>query len=375
MKKTSKIYIAGHRGLVGSAFVRRLEAEGYTNLVTQTHAELDLLRQDRVEAFFKAEKPDYVILAAARVGGIWGNNTYPAQFIYENIAIQTNIIHASYVNDVNKLLFLGSSCIYPKHCPQPIKEEYLLSDYLESTNEPYAVAKIAGIKMCQAYNRQYNTCFISAMPNNLYGPNDNFDLETSHVLPALIRRFHLAKLAAAGNWQAIQIDETARGPLPNDIKRAIGIDPSTDQPLDRSADQPSIILWGTGTPRREFLHVDDLADAGVFLMNHYDDSEIINIGWGRDQSILELAEMVSDVVGYKADINWDASKPNGTPQKLLDVSRLTKLGWQPKISLKDGIREVYQWYQSGFCCLQPQTSNAEGSSYFNDLFIFLWTSR
>jgi len=347
MKKTSKIYIAGHRGLVGSAFVRRLEAEGYTNLVTRAHAELDLLRQDRVEAFFKDEKPEYVILAAAKVGGIWGNNTYPAQFIYENIAIQTNVIHASYANDVDKLLFLGSSCIYPKHCPQPIKEEYLLSDYLESTNEPYAIAKIAGIKMCQAYNRQYNTCFISAMPNNLYGPNDNFDLETSHVFPALIRKFHLAKLAAEGNWQAIQKDETTRGALPNEIKRAIGLDPLSGKPLDRSANQPSVILWGTGTPRREFLHVDDLADAGVFLMNHYDDSDIINIGWGRDQSILELVEMVSDVVGYQGDISWDASKPDGTPQKLLDVSRLTKLGWQPKIALKDGIREVYRWYQSG----------------------------
>jgi len=347
MKKTSKIYIAGHRGLVGSAFVRRLEAEGYTNLVTRPHAELDLLRQDRVEAFFKDEKPEYVILAAAKVGGIWGNNTYPAQFIYENIAIQTNVIHASYANDVDKLLFLGSSCIYPKHCPQPIKEEYLLSDYLESTNEPYAIAKIAGIKMCQAYNRQYNTCFISAMPNNLYGPNDNFDLETSHVFPALIRKFHLAKLAAEGNWQAIQKDATTRGALPNEIKRAIGLDPLSGKPLDRSANQPSVILWGTGTPRREFLHVDDLADAGVFLMNHYDDSDIINIGWGRDQSILELVEMVSDVVGYQGDISWDASKPDGTPQKLLDVSRLTKLGWQPKIALKDGIREVYRWYQSG----------------------------
>jgi len=344
MKKISKIYIAGHRGLVGSAFVRRLAAEGCTNLVTRTHAELDLLRQDRVEAFFKAEKPDYVILAAARVGGIWGNNTYPAQFIYENIAIQTNIIHASYVNDVNKLLFLGSSCIYPKHCSQPIKEEYLLSDYLESTNEPYAVAKIAGLKMCQAYNRQYNTRYISVMPNNLYGPNDNFDLETSHVLPALIRKFHLAKLAAAGNWQAIQKDEAARGPIPDDIKSAIGIDPSTGKPLDHSTNQPSVILWGTGSPRREFLHVDDLADAGVFLMNHYDDSEIINIGWGRDQSILELAQMVSDVVGYQGNIKWDPAKPDGTPQKLLDVSRLAKLGWKPKITLKDGIRAVYDWY-------------------------------
>ena len=212
MKKTSKIYVAGHRGLVGSAFVRKLEAEGYKNIITRTHAELDLLRQNRVEAFFKKEKPDYVFLAAAKVGGIWGNNIYPAQFIYENLAIQSNIIHASYQNKVKKLLFPGSSCIYPKHCPQPIKEEYLLSDYLESTNEPYAVAKIAGIKMCQAYNRQYKTRYISVMPNNLYGPNDNFDLETSHVLPALIRKFHLAKLAAAGDWKAILKDEATRGP-------------------------------------------------------------------------------------------------------------------------------------------------------------------
>ena len=272
--------------------------------------------------------------------------TYPAQFIYENIVIQTNVIHASYVNNVDKLLFLGSSCIYPKHCPQPIKEEYLLSDYLESTNEPYAVAKIAGIKMCQSYNRQYHTHYISLMPNNLYGPNDNFDLETSHVLPALIRKFHLAKLAVAGNWQAIQKDEAARGPIPDDIKSAIGIDPSTDQPLGQSADQPSVILWGTGAPRREFLHVDDLADAGVFLMNHYDDSGIINIGWGRDQSILELSEMVSGVVGFKGNIQWDESNPDGTPQKLLDISRLKKLGWQPRIALQDGIQEVYEWYQS-----------------------------
>jgi GDP-L-fucose synthase len=347
MKKTSKIYIAGHRGLVGSAFVRRLQSEGYTNIVIRTHAQLDLLRQDRVEAFLKKEKPEYVFLAAARVGGIWGNNTYPAQFIYENIAIQSNVIHASYQNEVKKLLFLGSSCIYPKHCPQPIKEEYLLSDYLESTNEPYAVAKIAGIKMCQAYNRQYKTGFISVMPNNLYGPNDNFDIETSHVLPALIRKFHLAKLAAAGDWQAIFKDEAVRGLIPDDIKSAIGIDPSTGKPLDPSTNQPAVIIWGTGAPRREFLHVDDLADAGVFLMNHYDESDILNIGWGNDQTILELAQMVSDIVGFKGNIKWDSAKPDGTPQKLLDVSRLAKLGWQPKTALEDGIREVYRWYQSG----------------------------
>ena len=347
MKKTSKIYVAGHRGLVGSAILRKLEAGGYKNIITRTHAELDLLRQDRVEAFLTEEKPEYVFLAAARVGGIWGNNIYPAQFIYENLAIQSNIIHASYQSEVKKLLFLGSSCIYPKHCPQPIKEEYLLSNYLESTNEPYAIAKIAGIKMCQSYNRQYGTCYISVMPNNLYGPNDNFDLEASHVLPALIRKFHLAKLAAAGEWQAIIKDETVFGPIPDDIKKSIGIDTSTNQPFERSTNQASVIIWGTGAPRREFLYVDDLADACVFLMNHYDESEIINIGWGRDRTILDLAEMVSDVVGFKGDIKWDATRPDGTPQKLLDVSRLANLGWQPKITLEDGIREVYRWYVTG----------------------------
>ena len=344
MEKTSKIYVAGHRGLVGSAFVRRLEAEGYGNIVTRSHVELDLLRQDRVEAFFRSEKPEYVVLAAAKVGGIWGNNIYPAQFIYENITIQTNIIHASYQNEVKKLLFLGSACIYPKLCPQPIKEEYLLSDYLEPTNEPYAVAKIAGLKMCQAYNRQYHTRYISVMPNNLYGPNDNFDLETSHVLPALVRKFHLAKVAAAGDWQAILNDEALWGPIPDELKRSLGIDPATSEPIDASTHQTAVILWGTGTPRREFLHVDDLADAGVFFMQHYDEAGIVNIGWGRDQTILELAQLVSDVVGFQGSIKWDSTRPDGTPQKLLDVSRLAKLGWQPKIQLKSGIRQVYQWY-------------------------------
>ena len=347
MNKASKIYVAGHRGLAGSAILRKLEDGGFKNIITRSHAKLDLLRQDRVEVFLKEEKPEYVFLAAARVGGIWGNNMYPAQFIYENLAIQSNIIHAAYQTKVKKLLFLGSSCIYPKHCPQPIKEEYLLSNYLESTNEPYAIAKIAGIKMCQSYNRQYGTRCISVMPNNLYGPNDNFDLETSHVLPALIRKFHLAKLAAAGEWQAIIKDEVVFGAIPDDIKKSIGIEPSTNQPLDRSPNQPAAVLWGTGAPRREFLYVDDLADACVFLMNHYDESEIINIGWGRDQTILDLAEMVSDIVGFKGDIKWDATRPDGTPQKLLDVSRLANLGWQPKITLEDGIREVYRWYVTG----------------------------
>jgi len=347
MKKTSKIYIAGHRGLAGSAFVRRLEAEGYNNIITRSHAELDLLKQDRVEAFFESEQPEYVILAAAKVGGIWGNSIYPAQFIYENIAIQTNVIQAAFINKVEKLLFLGSACIYPKHCLQPIKEEYLLSGYLEPTNEPYAVAKIAGIKMCQAYNRQYNTAFISVMPNNLYGPNDNFDLETSHVLPALVRKFHLAKLAAAGQWGAIEKDEAVRGPIPPDLKTALGIDPSTNQPLDGPAGQPVVILWGSGTPLREFLHVDDLADAGVFLMNHNDQPDLINIGCGQDQTILELAQIISGVVGYEGQIEWDSGKPDGTPRKLLDVSKLDNLGWRAGIELEDGIRQVYRWYRSG----------------------------
>jgi len=344
IEKSAKIYVAGHRGMVGSAIVRKLEAQGFVNIIKRTHAELDLIRQDRVEAFFKAEKPDYVFLAAAKVGGIWGNNTYPAQFIYENLAIQTNIIHASYINKVKKLLFLGSACIYPKLCPQPIKEEYLLSGYLEQTNKSYAVAKIAGIDMCQSYNRQYQTCYISVMPNNLYGTNDNFDLETSHVLPALIRKFHLAKLAAAGDWDGIRKDEAVNGPIPADVKSSIGINPSTNQPINSSTHQPEIILWGTGTARREFLHVDDLADACLFLMNNYEKSEIINIGRGNDRTILELAELISKVVGYKGDIRWDNSKPDGTPQKLLDVSRLEKLGWRAAIGLEDGIRSVYQWY-------------------------------
>ena len=344
MEKTSKIYVAGHRGLVGSAIMRKLRTKGYTNIITRSHGELDLIRQGRVESFFKEEKPDYVFLAAAKVGGIWGNNMYPAQFIYENIVIQTNIIHAAYQNEAKKLLFLGSSCIYPKLCPQPIKEEFLLSGYLEPTNEPYAIAKITGIKTCQSYNRQFNTQFISVMPNNLYGPNDNFNLETSHVLPAMIRKFHLAKLASAGDWQGVQKDESVHGAIPDDIKLSMGLDPITNQPINRSTNQPSVILWGTGSPRREFLHVDDLADACLFLMNRYDESEPINIGWGKDQSIRELAATISEIVGYRGSVKWDSGKPDGTPQKLLDVSRLTGKGWQAKISLADGIRDVYRWY-------------------------------
>jgi GDP-L-fucose synthase len=311
MNKTSRIFVAGHKGLVGSAITRRLQSEGYSNLVLRSHRELDLMRQAEVEAFFKAEKPDYVFLAAAKVGGILVNNTYPAEFIYENLLIETNVIHHAYKAGVKKLLFLGSSCIYPRDCPQPMKEEYLLSGKLEPTNEPYAIAKIAGIRMCQSYNRQYGTRFISVMPTNLYGPGDNFDLETSHVLPALIRKFHEAK---------------------------------TSDKLQVTSDKKTVTLWGTGTPRREFLHVDDLADACVFLMKHYEESEIINIGVGQDISISELADLIKDIVGFKGGIQYDRSKPDGTPRKLLDVSKLEALGWQPKISLRQGIERTYGWY-------------------------------
>jgi len=301
----ARIFVAGHRGLVGSAIRRRLEAAGCGNIILRSHRELDLTRQAEVEAFFASEKPEYVFLAAAKVGGIWANSSYPAEFIYQNITIQTNIIHASYLSGVKKLLFLGSSCIYPRDCPQPMKEEYLLSGYLESTNEPYAVAKIAGIKMCQSYNRQYGSRYISVMPTNLYGPEDNFDLETSHVLPALIRKFHEAK------------------------ERGL----------------TEVVIWGTGTPRREFLHVDDLAGACVFLMEHYDGSEIVNIGVGEDQTIRELAEMIAEVVGFDGKLQFDPTKPDGTPVKLLDVGRLNRLGWKARIPLRNGLAETYEWYR------------------------------
>jgi GDP-L-fucose synthase len=344
MKKTSKIYVAGHRGLVGSALMHKLQGEGFTNIIFRTRAELDLTRQQAVEAFFKEEKPEYVFLAAAKVGGIWGNNSFPAEFIYSNLTIQNNIIHASYINNVKKLLFLGSSCIYPKHCPQPMKEEYLLSGHLEPSNEPYAIAKITGIKMCQSYNRQYGTNYISVMPTNLYGPNDNFDLETSHVLPALIRKFHLAKLAAEGHWDDIQKDEKIFGPIPDEIKESLGINPSTNKPLSQSTIQPKVVLWGTGTPRRELLHVADLADACLFLMQNYDKSEIINIGTGKDQTIKELAEIIAKVTGFKGNLRFDQSKPDGTPVKLLDVSKINFIGWKARIGLEEGISKTYKWY-------------------------------
>ena len=304
MELDSIIYVAGHRGLVGSAIHRKLKEKGYANIIGRTRRELDLERQAPVESFFREQRPEYVFLAAAKVGGIWANNNLPANFIYSNIVVQTNIIHSAYRSGVRKLLFLGSSCIYPKHCPQPMEEKYLLTGPLEPTNEPYAVAKIAGIKTCQSYNRQYRTNYISVMPTNLYGPHDNFDLETSHVIPALIRKFHEAKIRS----------------------------------------NPSVTIWGTGTPKREFLHVDDLADACVFLMNHYDESDIINVGCGRDISIAELSLLVKDIVGYTGNIEYDTEKPDGTPLKLLDVGKLKGLGWKPKISLREGIRGTYKWY-------------------------------
>lgn len=363
MKKNSIIYIAGHTGLVGSALTRKLKAEGCSNLITRRHNDLDLTNQSMVEAFFNEERPEYVFLAAAKVGGILANNTYPAEFIYNNLTIQTNIIHVAWKTGVKRLLFLGSSCIYPRDCPQPMKEEYLLTGPLEPTNEPYAVAKIAGIKMCQSYNRQYGTKFFAVMPTNLYGPNDNFNLKTSHVLPALIRKFHLAKLAAKGDWEGIKRDESNFGPIPEDIianLAAIGRyhghnipDPATS--LINSNTSPALTLWGTGSSRREFLHVDDLADACIFIMNMEEKSyssmlnvagsTLINIGYGKDISIKELAALIQNIVGFDGEIAFDDIKPDGTPQKLLDSSKLSRLGWKPKISLKDGIRHTYQTTQ------------------------------
>jgi GDP-L-fucose synthase len=359
MKKDSKIYIAGHRGMAGSAIWRRLHGAGYENLVGRSHDELDLTRQEAVEAFFSKEKPEYVILAAAKVGGILANDTYPAEFIYSNLAIQTTTIHAAWNAGVRRLLFLGSSCIYPRACPQPIKEEYLLTGPLEKTNHAYSVAKIAGIAQCQSYNRQYGTRFLSVMPTNLYGPGDNFDLNTSHVFPALIRKFHLARLAASGDSAGVQKDEAVFGPIPEDFRHQLSA-------MGREPAQPKLALWGTGSPYREFLHANDLADACFFLMflpdGRFDavisgdiegaswasdvyPAPLVNIGCGEDRTIRDLASLIANIVGYRGEIVWDKTKPDGTPRKLLDVSKLTALGWKPKISLEDGIRMTYDWYR------------------------------
>ena len=304
MNKDARIYVAGHRGLAGSAILSRLQDLGYSNLICRTHAELDLTDQRAVNEFLRQESPDYVFLAAARVGGIHANSEYPADFIRDNLQIQTNVIDAAYRSGVSKLLFLGSSCIYPRLAPQPIKEEYLLTQPLEPTNEWYAIAKIAGIKMCQAYSRQYGFNAISLMPTNLYGPGDNFSLQNSHVLPALLRKFHEAKVAGAANVE----------------------------------------IWGTGAPLREFLHVADLGDAAVFLMESYDSPEIINVGSGQDISIRELAELIGDIVGFAGELRFDTSKPDGTPRKLLDISRLSAAGWKHKMSLREGIAATYAWF-------------------------------
>lgn len=428
MDKHSKIYLAGHRGLVGSAIHRKLTANGYTNIITRTSGELDLKNQQAVAEFFEQERPEYVILAAAKVGGIIANNTYRAEFLYDNLQIQNNVIHQSYRHGVKKLLFLGSSCIYPKNCPQPMREDYLLTDELEYTNEPYAIAKIAGMKMCEEYNIQYGTNFISVMPTNLYGPNDNYDLETSHVLPALIRKMHLGKCLEQDDWQTLRKDLdnlpvngiTGRAEA-NKIKQVLenqGIyisDQQTENLSDRSFAPSShrsvvIRLWGTGQPRREFLHSGDMADACVYLMENtnfadlaqysipdnqlseqirsllaeakeiqaflhssihafkhssgkrFDESHNpfhilvadkripiknthINIGTGKDISIKELAEMIKDIVGFQGTIGWNTNMPDGTYRKLLDVSKLHEMGWQEKIGLKDGIREVYEKYR------------------------------
>ncbi len=360
MDKKARIYVAGHRGLVGSAIVRCLEAAGYDNLLLRSHRELDLLDKAAVDAFFAGQRPEYVFLAAARVGGIHANDSRPAEFIYENLMLQNHVIGAAHGQGVKKLLFLGSSCIYPRLAPQPMKEEYLLSGPLEPTNSAYAVAKIAGIEMCRAFNRQYDTDFIPVMPTNLYGPNDNYDLLDSHVLPALIRKFHLARLAAAGKSHALAEDAARYGLIPNDfylnlmriaafsghtLDGAGACSPGDLPPVDRPA--PEVELWGTGTPKREFLHVDDLAEALLFLMLNYPDRELINIGTGRDLSIRELAETVCRVVGYRGGMVFDPAKPDGMPRKLLDVSRLRELGWQARISLEEGIRSTYAAYLEG----------------------------
>jgi GDP-L-fucose synthase len=306
MEKNSRIYVAGHRGMVGSAIVRRLVKEGYEHLILRTSGQLDLRDQSAVEDFFKHEKPEYVFLSAAKVGGIHANNVYRGEFLYDNLMIEANVIHAAHRHDVKKLLFLGSSCIYPKLAPQPLKEESLLTGLLEPTNEPYAIAKIAGIKLCEAYRDQYGSNFISAMPTNLYGPNDNYDLNNSHVLPAFIRKFHDAKETGADHVE----------------------------------------VWGTGSPMREFLHVDDLADACYFLMMNYNEKLFVNVGTGVDLTIKALAEMVKDIVGFEGELRWDSSKPDGTPRKLMDVSRLHQLGWKHRIELHDGIQEVYEEFKS-----------------------------
>lgn len=363
MNETSKIYVAGHRGLVGSAIVKNLETKGYSNIFTRTHKELDLLDTEAVINFFKTTKPEYVILAAAKVGGIIANNTYRGEFIYENLMIQNNVIHQSYKYGVKKLLFLGSTCIYPKNCPQPMKEEYLLTDTLEYTNEPYAIAKIAGIKMCESYNLQYGTNFISVMPTNLYGPNDNFDLEKSHVLPALLRKIHLGKALEKDNWKVIRKD---LGKLPieqingnSSEKDIVGILEKYGIKKNILEDKVTVEIWGSGKPMREFLWSEDMADACIFLMENRNFKDIIgssteirnthiNIGTGKDISIANLAFLIKETVGYKGDFDFNTDKPDGTIKKLTDVTKLNKMGWKHSLEITDGIEKLYNFYCNNY---------------------------
>jgi GDP-L-fucose synthase len=358
MEKNSKIYIAGHRGLVGSAILKNLESKGYNNFVTRTHKELDLTKANAVSDFFKIERPEYVFLAAAKVGGIVANNTYRADFIYENLCIQNNVIHQSYLHKVKKLMFLGSTCIYPKNCPQPMKEDYLLTDILEYTNEPYAIAKIAGIKMCESYNLQYGTNFISVMPTNLYGPNDNFDLEKSHVLPALIRKMHLGKALENNNWDLIKKD-FSKMPIENvngtSSEKAI-LTILEKYGIKKVDDKVQLEVWGSGKPMREFLWSEDMADACVFLMEHRNFNDCfaanskeirnthINIGTGSDTTIKDLAELIKKIINFNGKLYFNTEKPDGTMKKLTDPSKLHVLGWKHKIDLENGIKKVYNWY-------------------------------
>lgn len=354
MEKNSKIYVAGHGGMVGSAIVRKLQEKGYTNIIVRTHQELDLTGQKATREFFEKEKPEYVFLAAAKVGGILANNTYKADFIYQNLMIAANVIEASYRYGVKKLLNLGSSCIYPKYAPQPMKEEYLLTGSLEPTNEPYAIAKISAIKLCRYFNEQYNTNFISVMPTNLYGPNDNYNLETAHVLPAIIRKFHLGKLLMQGNWEGI-IKDLKERPIGFGLDGQIDFNDKENiiNVLEKvGVKKNSVVVWGTGNVYREFLHVDDLADACVYLMENIEAEDMkkispdyfVNVGTGEDILLKDLYELVRNIVGYEGQIEYDTSKPDGTPRKLLDVKRIKKLGWEYKIKLKEGISKTLENY-------------------------------
>jgi len=352
--KSEKIYVAGHRGMVGSAIVRRLQNLGCRHIVTRTHRELDLTDQAAVSHFFATEKVDRVVLAAAKVGGIHANNVYPADFIYVNLMIEANVVHQAFKAGVRHLLFLGSSCIYPKLAPQPMKETDLLTGTLEPTNEPYAIAKIAGIKMCESYNRQHATCYRSVMPTNLFGPEDNYHLENSHVIPAMIRKYHLAKLAVDGNAKAIAADEACYGGIPEDIRQAIGYDPETKS-LDRAV-APKVVLWGTGSPRREFLHVDDMAAACIHVMHldqaHFtgDNPSFVNVGTGVDCTIREIAGIIARLVGFGGETVYNATQPDGTPQKLLDTTRINNLGWKPRFSLVEGLEDAYRSYRQRSSC-------------------------